>query len=181
MRLSKKGACDVKLLGAVLLFFVCAMLGFWKAGQYVKRSEELRQLRGSLSALETEITYGATPLHRACQQIGERESGAVGRFFTRVSERLYKSDGRSAFECWQQTLTEMKSELSLKEQDRTILTRLGSKLGLSDKRDQLHHLRLAQTTLEVEEAHAIKERDKYEKMYRNLGVLAGALLVILMY
>lgn len=171
----------MKLLGAVLLFFVCTMMGFWKARQYVKRSEELRQLRGSLSALETEITYGATPLHLACQQIGEREPGAVGRFFTHFAKQLSQSEGRATFECWQQALFDMKSELSLREQDRTILIRLGNKLGLSDKRDQLHHLRLAQTTLEAEEAHAIRERDKYEKMYRNLGVLAGALLVILMY
>lgn len=171
----------MKLLGAVLLFFVCTMTGFWKARQYVRRSQELRQLRGSLSALETEIAYGTTPLHLACGQIGEREAGPVGRFFTRVSEQLCQSDGLSAFECWKHALIEMKPELSLREQDRKILIRLGHKLGLSDKQDQMHHLRLAQKTLETEEAHAAREQEKYEKMYRSLGVLAGALLVILMY
>lgn len=171
----------MKFLGAVLLFSVCTFFGFWKSRLFVRRSEELRQLRGSLSALETEITYGATPLYLACKHIGERESGPVGRFFNRVANRLSQSDGLSAFECWQQALTDTKPELAILEQDRKILIRLGSKIGLSDKQDQIHHLRLAQTTLETEESHAIKEQEKYEKMYRSLGVLAGVLLVILMY
>ena len=151
------------------------------ARRYVRRTEELRQLRGALSFLETEITYGATPLHQACRHIGERETGPVGRFFNLVSEHLCKADGTSAFDCWKQELFEMKNELAIRERDRLILHRLGQKLGLSDKSDQVHHLRLAQANLETEEIHANKEQEKYEKMYRTLGVLAGALLVILMY
>lgn len=171
----------MKLLGAVIVFFVCTLTGFWRARLYAKRTEELRQLRGALSFLETEIHYGATPLHLACKRIAERESGPVGDFFTLVSERLSRADGTSAYECWRHALLEMGSGLALGERDRQILFRLGQKLGLSDKTDQIHHLRLAQTNLETEEAQAMKEQETYEKMYRSLGVLTGALLVILMY
>lgn len=171
----------MKLLGAITLFFVCAALGFYIANWYARRAKELRQLRGALSVLETEISYGHTPLDQALTYVGSRETGPVGRFFTRCGELLRKKGGASAFDCWQKALAEVKSELALREEDRKILVRLGKKLGLSDREDQLHHLRLAQTTLETEEAHALIEKEKYEKLFRNLGVLTGALLVILMY
>lgn len=171
----------MKLLGAVMIFLACAMTGFWMARHYARRTEELRQLRGALSLLETEIAYGATPLYLACRHIGEQETGPVGRFFSLVSQNLTQSDGHSALECWQRALSEVKGELAIRERDRRILHRLGHKLGLSDKPDQIHHLRLAQVNLETEEAHAIKEQETYEKMFRSLGVLTGALLVILMY
>lgn len=180
-RPQKAGACIVKSFALIMLFLVCALSGFSIARLYVRRTEELRQLRGALSFLETEITYGTTPLHEALRQIGEREAGPVGLFFSRVAERLCKKDGTSAFDCWQNVLFRMKTELSLLERDRHIMLRLGQKLGLSDKGDQLHHLRLAQANLEIEEAQAMKEQEKYEKMCRSLGVLVGALLVILLY
>ena len=57
------------------------------ARHYARRTEELRQLRGALSLLETEIAYGATPLYLACRHIGEQETGA-GRalFLPRIPE-----------------------------------------------------------------------------------------------
>lgn len=171
----------MKLLGAVTVFFVCSWAGFWRARLYARRTEELRQLRGALSFLETEIHYGETPLYLACRRIAERETGPVSRFFSLVSDKLSRADGTSAYECWQYALLAVGSELALSERDRQILFRLGQKLGLSDKTDQIHHLRLAQTHLETEEAQAMKEQETYEKMYRSLGVLTGALLVILMY
>lgn len=170
----------MKLLGAVMLFFVCAKIGFHLANFFVRRPRELRQMRGALSILETEISFGATPLQQACQLVGSRESGPVGRFFIRVSEHLQRADGTSAFDCWQAALGEGKAELAMREQDRQILLRLGKKLGLSDTDDQIHHLRLAQITLETEESRAEIERGKYERLCRSMGVLIGALLVILM-
>lgn len=171
----------MKLLGAVLLFFVCACTGLIVANLLTRRPQELRQLRGAFHVLETEIAYGSQPLDSALQQIGARENGPVGRFFSRAAHYLQRKDGTAAYECWRQALADVKTDLALREQDRHILLRLGSKIGLSDRHDQVNHLRLAQATLEAEEAKAVHDQEKYAKMSRSLGVLLGALLVILLY
>lgn len=171
----------MKLIGAVILFFVCAFFGFHLASLYGRRVTELRQLRGALSVLETEIMYGNTPLTIALHDLGTRENGPIGNLFLRIAERLKQHDGRSVFDCWQTSVNEMNRVLALREQDRRILIRLGRTIGQSDRQDQIHHLRLAQTTLESEERQASEEKAKFEKLFRSLGVLTGALLVILMF
>jgi stage III sporulation protein AB len=62
----------------------------------------------------------------------------------------------------------------------TVTLRLGSILGMSDKDDQLKHLRLAAVQLKAEEDAARDDQAKYEKMSRSLGLLLAALVVILM-
>jgi stage III sporulation protein AB len=64
--------------------------------------------------------------------------------------------------------------------EREVMIDFGKTLGLSDRQDQLQHLRMAVANLKVEEDHARDEQVRYEKMCKTLGFLAGALLVILM-
>jgi stage III sporulation protein AB len=64
--------------------------------------------------------------------------------------------------------------------EREVMIDFGKTLGLSDRQDQLQHLKMAIANLKVEENHARDEQVRYEKMCKTLGFLAGALLVILM-
>ena len=57
----------------------------------------------------------------------------------------------------------------------------GKTLGIFDREDQLAHLARTQTHLEVEEGRAREEQERYEKMCKSLGILGGALIVILIY
>jgi stage III sporulation protein AB len=68
-----------------------------------------------------------------------------------------------------------------KKNEKDIMLLLGASLGVSDREDQLRYLRLAIAQLQAEEENAIEEQKRYEKMWRSLGVLAGALIVIVMY
>jgi stage III sporulation protein AB len=69
--------------------------------------------------------------------------------------------------------------MKLPEQE--VMLQLGHVLGLSDRSDQVKHLRLAVSQLQAEEVDAREEQRKYEKMWKSLGVLIGGLIVILMY
>lgn len=71
--------------------------------------------------------------------------------------------------------------MSLKEPEREILIDFGKTLGVSNREDQLTHLARVRTNLEVEENQARDEQLRYEKMCRSLGILGGALIVILIY
>jgi stage III sporulation protein AB len=67
------------------------------------------------------------------------------------------------------------------EEEKGIVLKLCQVLGSSNRWDQLHHLDLAQENLQMEENKAREEQETYEKMVKTLGVLSGALLVILMF
>lgn len=171
----------IKLAGAVFILFATTAAGFLVAKRYADRPRHIRQLRAALSLLQTEITYGSRRLDRICAHIAQREAGTIGSLFRRAKEYMERLDGASTFVCWRRAVEETWPHTALKEAERQILIDFGKTLGISDREDQLQNLRRAQTALEQEEAQARDEQERYEKMYRSLGVLAGALIVILIY
>jgi len=68
----------------------------------------------------------------------------------------------------------------MREPERSAVIRLGDALGISDREDQIRHLRLAAALLQAEEAGARDEQARYGKMWRSLGFMAALLVVILM-
>jgi len=171
-----------KLLGAVFILAASTMGGFYIAKKYTERPRQLRVMQQALQMLETEIVYGAVPLDMAMKHIGDRLSGSiVKKIFITMSNNLRELDGASSFECWQMAINKHFYETSLKSQDREILLQFGQTLGVSDREDQIKHLKLAIQTLATEEDLAREDQKKYEKLSKNLGVLLGLLIVILIY
>jgi stage III sporulation protein AB len=68
----------------------------------------------------------------------------------------------------------------MRENEKAVMLRLGSSLGISDKEDQIKNLQLAMLQLKAEEDAARDDQGRYEKMWKSLGVLIAVLVVILM-
>lgn len=171
----------LKLLGAVLIIASSSAGGFYVARSYRERPRQLRMLQQALQMLETEIIYGSVPLHLAMKHIGERMPFILKKIFLSMSSNLLELDGASSYECWEKAIEQHFGQTSLKLQDKEILLHFGQTLGISDKEDQMKHIRLTVQNLSVEEHLAREEQKLYEKISRHLGVLLGALIVILMY
>jgi len=170
----------LKLIGAILIFLASTSIGFSYAQKLVRRCQEIRQLRACLALLEMEIHYGTRPLAEACDHIASREKGAVGRLFAVSGQKLRRMDGASTYRCFQKAVDQVWGDTTLKQEEKKVFLRLAQMLGRSDREDQLHHLKQACAQLEVEEEKAREEQGRYEKMYKTMGILFGALLVILM-
>ncbi|MBA4494984.1 stage III sporulation protein SpoIIIAB [Paenactinomyces guangxiensis] len=171
----------LKLLGACLILTACTWIGFQMARHVADRPRQIRQLRSALSYLETEIGYGTRPLIQACRQIASQELGPVSRLFATSAKNLAQMDGASTFECFERAIELEWKNNALGRSEQAIMLNLSRTLGISDREDQLHHLALANSNLKVEEMKAREEQERYEKMYKTVGILAGALIVILMY
>lgn len=171
----------VKLLGACLVLIATTWIGFEIARTYRERPQQIRQLRSALSLLETEIHYGVRPLTVACQEIAQRTTGPISRLFASCSENLRQMDGASTYECFKQAIEQEWKNTAMKSPEKGILLDFSTTLGISDREDQLHHLAMAQANLEIEEKKSRDEQNQYEKMCKTMGVLAGALIVLLIY
>ncbi len=171
----------LKLLGAMLILLAGTLLGFFQASQLAKRPRQIADLIRMLQRLETEILYGFTPLPEALRCTGQACATAVGALFVRMSAELGHTAGRPVQQLWGETLTAGWRELSLGRGEKEIMQQLGATLGLTDRDDQVKHLRLAVNQLRGEEELAKDEQQRYERMWKSLGLLMGALVVILMY
>lgn len=171
----------LKLIGSVVIIAASTLGGFYIARSYSNRPKQLRYLQQALQMLETEIVYGAVPLHIAMSNIFDRVPNIIRWFFYEMKKNLVELDGASTFECLEKAINEHFHKTSLKQQDKEILYQFGQTLGSSDKEDQRRHIRLAIQSLATEETLAREEQKSYEKLSKNLGVLLGLLVVILMY
>jgi len=171
----------IKLIGALCIVFAGTMLGFYRALQLSERPRQIRQSILCLQRLETEIVYGITPLPEALKIIAGTAAGPLRTLFGLASRELEENGGGSVQEAWEQALKAAWSHTSMKQAEKDVFLQLGMTLGISDRDDQTKHLRLAVRQLQAEEAAAADDQKRYGGMWRSLGLLAGVLIVILMY
>jgi stage III sporulation protein AB len=171
----------LKLLGACLILFASTMSGLKWAARFVNRPRQIRLFRTALQRLESEISYGATPLPLALSHIAKQTPSPIGLCFGEVARRLSEHQQLPLIDCWRQGLNAHWDKTALQETEKEIIMQFGYTLGSSDREDQVKHIRLVLANLAAEEENAAIEQRKYEKLCKSFGVLAGALVVILMY
>lgn len=171
----------LKLLGAVLIVAAGTLAGFKRAAQYADRPRHIRGLIAALQRLETEILYGFTPLPEALRRIGHQSKEPLKSFFISAAGEMSPPLNRSAEEAMEQAMQVHWQAASLKAAEREILRQLSCTLGTSDRSNQSTHIALALQQLKQEENAAREDQGKYEKMSKSLGLLLGALIVILIF
>lgn len=171
----------IKLIGALCIIFAGTMLGFYQALRLTERPRQIRQSIQAFLRLETEIQYGFAPLPDALRSVAATLTGPLSQLLLQAAEGLSDGEGGSARESWQRAVERCWANTAMKRPEREVFLRLGATLGISGREDQTKHLRLAVSQLQAEEASASEEQRRYAKMWRSLGLLAGTLIVILMY
>lgn len=170
----------LKLVGAALVLLASGAFGFIVAGIYSRRPAELRSFAAGLELLETEISYALTPLPMALANAATSLRGPAARLFAYVARRLANGPGDTAAEVWQRGIARVWPRTALTAGDRDILWALGAHLGVSDREDQVKHLALARQRLSAACTEADAQAAKDGKLWRSLGILGGAAIVLVL-
>ena len=170
-----------KLIGAIILLAASGYTGWSIARRYARRPVELRQFITALQMLETEIIYAATPLPDALAGIAERVETGVASFFNYAAQELKTARGTSAREAWRAALGTYQTFSSLDRGDLGILNSLGQNLGISDRDDQVKHLRLTLEQLKMAQFQAEETAAKNVKLWNYAGFLGGLIIVLALY
>jgi stage III sporulation protein AB len=173
----------LKFIGILLILFAGTMIGYVQAARFAARPRQIRHLLHALQRLETEISYGQTPLAEALTRISELVPVPLSRIFADIAQALHPDAagaGETVRECWERTVNARWPATAMKEAEKEALLRLGATLGASGREDQLKHIRLAMLQLQAEEGSARDDQQRYEKLSRSLGMLGAALVVILL-
>jgi stage III sporulation protein AB len=131
--------------------------------------------------LETDIHYGFTPLTDALMGIGTHSTSPIAGLFLLAAYKLNNMPHESAKTSWRSAIEEYWPATALGLNEQEILYRFGDTLGISDRDDQVKHLKLAVAQLQAEEDQAWDEQRKYERLCRALGVLSSILVIIIIY
>ncbi|NLM42472.1 MAG: stage III sporulation protein AB [Clostridiales bacterium] len=170
----------LKGIGSLMIIISTSLLGILISSKYNIRLKEIRKLRFSLQMLETEIVYSSTPIPYACYNVGLKSDNIWKKFFMTVSENLTERKFYSMEEAWEQAIVSNLKDSSLKDIDKELLRSFGKILGKSDIEDQKKHFKLFYTQLEQHEKMAEEEKKNNEKMYKTMGFLLGAAILIIL-
>lgn len=171
----------LKLIGAVLIMLASTVGGWLKASQFANRPRQIRELILALQRLATEISYGVTPLPDALSRTGDPLKEPLKTMFRQAAASMLPPSGKTAKESLHEAIDRAWRHTAMKAPERDTMVHLAYSLGTSDRTDQMRHIELAAQQLKHEEASALADQARYEKMSRSLGLLIGALIVILIY
>ncbi len=170
----------LKISLSLLIVISTTYLGYVYSNSYVKRFENLICLKGALKILETEILYGSTPLPEALMNVYNKSNVKIRDIFKCINEDLITCKRELVISSFLNVKESMYRDYFLKKDEIESFMDLGRVIGSSDRCDQEKNFKLLFTQLDYFIEEARSERDKYEKMYRNLGVLTGLGIIIIL-
>ena len=164
----------LRLLGGLCVLVFASYGGFYMSGRLKTRRDFLRYMSESLTYIASEIEFGHYELKDIFMRIDN--SSAVYDFFKKCAERLHKSGIRRA---WEQSITECRETIHLKNEDIDVLLQLGTQIGMSDIAGQKTAISRAVTHLDTFAGSADEEYRRLGKTYRSCGVLLGVFFLIM--
>lgn len=170
----------IRTFGFLLILLSTSLAGFVFGESFKKRGMQLKEMERALIQLQNEILYTHTALPEAFYKIGDKSKDPMKNIFEDIAKSLDFSQVESVYFAFNNALNKNKEDLNLEKEDISILLDLAKSLGESDIEG--HKKIFAMTLNNIRENISIAEEKmkKNTKMYRYLGVCAGAMIIILL-
>ena len=164
----------VKYICLIFIFLTSSQIGLIKSQNFKKRVEELNKIESSFNLFKTKIEYTNDVIEDIFSQISLIiYSNRTNIFFNTIN----KKENKKLFESWSSSLEE---NLNLNEDDKELLKIFGKNLGKLDKKGQVFQLDEIISLIKKQIQKAEEDVKKNEKMYKSLGSIIGAIIVIIL-
>lgn len=169
----------LRLIGAILVAGGAAAMGLAAAGTLKTRVDVLSSLILALDTIQTEITFRLTPLPELIALLEKQVSPPANQLFKNCSRYIAELGQRTFCSIWASAVEES-TALELTLDEKKILSELGVFLGRYDAESQASAIAYTRHRLQRLLDGALDNRQKQGKLYRLLGVVAGAAAVIIL-
>lgn len=170
----------LKITSITIIFFTCTIIGHIYGKRFSTRLENLILLEQCIKILETEIVYGSTPLPIALSNVYRKGNIKVSYIFEEIKDDLSLNKRDSVYSSFLSVEEKMYNELHFNKEDVETLLSLGRVLGTSDRMDQQKNFILIYNQIAALILEAKFERNKNEKLYKNLGIITGIGIIIIL-
>lgn len=171
----------IKIIGVVCIIISSTLLGWYMDRLQILRIQDLEGFRRALHMLHAEVNYSITPLPIALKEIINKNNTRINCIFIDLIESINDKSGESISILWQKAIKNQYPYVYLEQEDLKILNSFGQSLGYLDKEMQKKNIEITIGYLEDQINKLDKLQEKSGKLYRNLGMLAGCLLCILLF
>ena len=164
----------LKVCGMLLVVACTTSIGISMAQALSRRVRELEGCIALLTGMEGELSYSLAPPDEAVARLEERESAQEAPFLPACAALCRK--GTPFPQAWREAVE--KQGGSLTREDAAIVEALADTLGQCDLDGQLSSLSHPKALLAMQLAAARERCESHGKLYRTMGLLAGAFVVV---
>ena len=168
----------MEILKYIILFFIfwtSSFIGILVSKRYSNRVKELQEMKSALLMFEAKIKFTYEPIPEIFKEISNKFSEHIEELF---ENSVTKMKNESASVAWCESIEE--SNNNMNKEDKEVLKGLSKLLGKTDIEGQLNEIKLVNNFLDTQIKTAEDEKNKNEKMYRTLGIVAGMTITILL-
>lgn len=170
----------IKFVLILGVFMTSTFIGYTLANRYRIRVSELNDLLLALEIFETKIKYTYDSLTTSFLYIADNLKTKVYRIFYVTAEEVRENKNDSAGEIFKSVVDGEKIFLALNKDDIEIVKELGVSLGQTDMEGQVKNIKLVYNSLKSQLDNAKEEKNKNFRMYRNMGMLSGLVIIIIL-
>lgn len=166
----------VKYILLIGIFGLSTAIGFLISKSYQNRVIELKEFKNILNIMKTKIKFTYEPLAEIFKQISKENQTSIEKIFGQMANQLTYNQAKDVWEdCIQN------ADISIKQEDKDILKKLGRLLGQTDVDGQISEIEVTESFLDMQIEKAEEEKKKNQKIYKTLGVVAGLVFVIILF
>ena len=168
----------MQILKYILLIFIFSLsttIGIVISKMYENRVRELKEFKNILNILKTKIKFTYEPLAEIFKQISKENETNIEKIFGKMANQI--KYGQTS-EIWTNCIQE--ADISINQEDKDILKKLGKLLGQTDVEGQVSEIEVTQNFLDIQIEKAEEEKKKNQKLYKTLGIVAGLVFVIIL-
>ena len=170
----------MKLALCIVLFACSSALGYVAADGLRQRCKAIETLQGILDTLGVRLRYYHEPLSQAVRSTAQSIEGAPHDFLSMLAQQL--GAGYSPAESLERTMADRTRAVGFREslgkEEKLILEEMFERIG-SHREDQEAAFALCEQRLTQQLANARQEWQQKGRLYRMMGVLGGAIWLIL--
>lgn len=166
----------MKFLGIITVVIISALTGNYFAVRLGRRLELLKKLEYMLEKMEILIRCRAATVYEMISELS-RDKRLEGLDF--LVNMGGGEEGLTFHEMWESGVKNFRPAC-LKSEDTDFILSVGAELGTSDTQGQLESLAMSRAALALMIKESQEEYAKKASLYRSMGVLAGALVAVLL-
>lgn len=166
----------IKYILLIAIFGLSTGIGILISKSYENRVIELKEFKNILNIIRTKMKFTYEPLAEIFRQISNDNETDIEKIFGQMANQLTYYQTK---EVWENCI--QNSDISIKQEDKDILKKLGKLLGQTDIDGQISEIEVTQNFLDIQIGKAEEEKKKNQKMYKTLGVVAGLVFVIILF
>ena len=166
----------IKYILLIAIFGLSTGIGKLISKSYENRVIELKEFKNILNIMKTKIKFTYEPLAEIFKQISKDNQTNVEKIFGQIANQITYYPTKDV---WENCIQD--ADISIKQEDKDILKRLGKLLGQTDVEGQISEIEVTQNFLDTQIEKAEEEKKKNQKMYKTLGIVTGLVFVIILF